>query len=569
MGWGGGGDDERVVVCLDGDSDDVYGNGNGDGYSPQCEEDGGDVVEMEQWGGIGQAAAAIPRERGRRGGAGGRMEMNQQLVGNSSNSKKSDDSVSNTKRNKKKSVASKSPRGLVLGENGAVSEDPPRRKMKRPRTSADKEGVVGRRDRHVLSEKVADMDTDTRKDTRTGSWEDSTRSAGAVASTIATNVVDTNSHHPTCIRIQSDGDKISNGRRQSTRPRPLSMKLIDFDEDMVTYVDSLRKRGPHSCVHHGPKIPRATGPLRGSHKKKEVARRDSHVQRSMGRPSGAARAEVRDKKSPSDPPPLPPINTALDEVYYFSQYVDYLLSQQSSSPEAQDTEDICFLCKDGGDLIECDHLRHKGQLCHCKKVYHEYCLPFTVHEDSVWSCFRHFCGVCGKENCPLRCRLCPNSFCEDCIAVWSENHGHTCYIRSQGTFTPTRTREGESMPSTTKSPGRQGKVPSVDIFCGNCVVMIGRCRERDMWNKSIELGPIVTLRHHEDATCVVGKTGEASGGLSAVSSVDAQVTCSPHNQLNHLLTLNSDSTSVDAMITEAAHPPPSGLVTDPLEVPDR
>ena len=142
---------------------------------------------------------------------------------------------------------------------------------------------------------------------------------------------------------------------------------------------------------------------------------------------------------------LPPVNQDLDETYYFAQYVQYydnVCAEASHGHIQEATDDVCFLCKDGGDLVECDHGVNKhplhsskggeptkkrsrthghgkrrsaahrknqnstvtavggcGGRCACKKVYHAYCLSFAMGEDEEdWLCPRHFCDICGATD---------------------------------------------------------------------------------------------------------------------------------------------------------------------------
>jgi hypothetical protein len=127
----------------------------------------------------------------------------------------------------------------------------------------------------------------------------------------------------------------------------------------------------------------------------------------------------------------------LDERYYFGQYVGYysLLCEEIAQrapasgkggrgggapvkrKRPQDeipTDDVCFLCKDGGDLIECDWkcpAAKDGE--RCLKVYHTYCLDFEV-SDEKWCCPRHFCDMCGSQTLKYICKYCPVSICANC-----------------------------------------------------------------------------------------------------------------------------------------------------------
>lgn len=101
----------------------------------------------------------------------------------------------------------------------------------------------------------------------------------------------------------------------------------------------------------------------------------------------------------------------------FLQYHDFIVKQRSvarrGKPLNLGTEDCCFLCKDGGDLVECDHFCGPMR---CLKVYHEECLCFKVQQSDKekWTCPRHFCDMCGEQDIAFACQYCPLSFCGSC-----------------------------------------------------------------------------------------------------------------------------------------------------------
>uniref|UniRef100_A0A671SP78 Histone-lysine N-methyltransferase NSD2-like n=1 Tax=Sinocyclocheilus anshuiensis TaxID=1608454 RepID=A0A671SP78_9TELE len=78
--------------------------------------------------------------------------------------------------------------------------------------------------------------------------------------------------------------------------------------------------------------------------------------------------------------------------------------RRKSRNEGKKSEDVCFRCGDGGELVLCDK---KG----CTKAYHLSCLDRTKRPFGRWDCPWHHCDVCGK-NSDAFCQLCPNSFCK-------------------------------------------------------------------------------------------------------------------------------------------------------------
>ncbi|XP_072262668.1 histone-lysine N-methyltransferase NSD2 isoform X2 [Pyxicephalus adspersus] len=70
----------------------------------------------------------------------------------------------------------------------------------------------------------------------------------------------------------------------------------------------------------------------------------------------------------------------------------------------KESEDYCFRCNDGGELILCDKKL-------CTKTYHLSCLDLDKRPFGKWECPWHHCDVCGKASVTFCC-LCPNSFCK-------------------------------------------------------------------------------------------------------------------------------------------------------------
>jgi len=72
------------------------------------------------------------------------------------------------------------------------------------------------------------------------------------------------------------------------------------------------------------------------------------------------------------------------------------------------SEDFCYYCKEGGDIICCDN---------CPKVYHLKCLGSSaLITRPKWSCPLHECQACGvtcTEETLVHCSNCPVSYCAE------------------------------------------------------------------------------------------------------------------------------------------------------------
>lgn len=137
---------------------------------------------------------------------------------------------------------------------------------------------------------------------------------------------------------------------------------------------------------------------------------------------------------------------------YIANYFGFLIERETSSTApAEPTEDVCFCCKDGGDLIECDWTGMDNSFAKCPKVYHECtlsafmnhriqsidlisllllsdCLGYEVPEDITWRCPRHRCVTCGVIAL-FSCRFCVTSYCDvsNCCRVSSYAQLLTCF----------------------------------------------------------------------------------------------------------------------------------------------
>ncbi|XP_068132273.1 histone-lysine N-methyltransferase NSD2 isoform X2 [Hyperolius riggenbachi] len=105
----------------------------------------------------------------------------------------------------------------------------------------------------------------------------------------------------------------------------------------------------------------------------------------------------------------------------------------------KESEDYCFRCNDGGDLILCDRKI-------CTKTYHLSCLDLDKHPFGRWECPWHHCDVCGKASISF-CHLCPNSFCkthhEDKLFRRTAGGKMCCMEHDQQEFNEVQAAEGK------------------------------------------------------------------------------------------------------------------------------
>ncbi|KAL5061171.1 hypothetical protein RYX36_032775 [Vicia faba] len=90
-------------------------------------------------------------------------------------------------------------------------------------------------------------------------------------------------------------------------------------------------------------------------------------------------------------------------------------NKRKREPETRDEKDekLCFVCKDGRELVICDHKN-------CGKFYHPNCVGKDIsffETAKSWTCGRHFCFNC-KKGAKFRCLGCPNSVCKKCVSAW-------------------------------------------------------------------------------------------------------------------------------------------------------
>ena len=92
---------------------------------------------------------------------------------------------------------------------------------------------------------------------------------------------------------------------------------------------------------------------------------------------------------------------------------------EKKASRKRDSESECFLCYDGGDLLECGL---------CPKVYHLECVGLSKVPTGTWSCPWHACTDCGRKSSmtggmQFRCLTCPEAYCFDCFPKDQEMKG--------------------------------------------------------------------------------------------------------------------------------------------------
>ncbi|RLN98566.1 hypothetical protein BBJ28_00022698 [Nothophytophthora sp. Chile5] len=96
-------------------------------------------------------------------------------------------------------------------------------------------------------------------------------------------------------------------------------------------------------------------------KQKKRQRRNPQIEGSIPGEEGLVSAEMA--SSTSDMTPLD----------YAATYFKFLISreQEKFKDDMEESEDACFCCKDGGEVVECDWKGMSNTFARCPKVYHE------------------------------------------------------------------------------------------------------------------------------------------------------------------------------------------------------
>ena len=182
---------------------------------------------------------------------------------------------------------------------------------------------------------------------------------------------------------------------------------------------------------------------------------------------------------------LPAVTNNMSEDKYFASYVNYVDDfydndkghTKTGSTTIFNTEDVCFLCKDGGDLMECDYARCKNKAnCKCLKVYHDYCLAYAVPDGKIWFCPRHYCDNCASRSVKYVCKYCPVSVCIDCPNDMVKNYNISRYVSLE-----------------TPKQGWEFGPDVQQIVCQTCLAMFTKCFKSSQREGSS--GRLISLDH--------------------------------------------------------------------------
>lgn len=83
------------------------------------------------------------------------------------------------------------------------------------------------------------------------------------------------------------------------------------------------------------------------------------------------------------------------------------MSRGSDIDDINDSDDLCTICGEGGEVIICDH-------SNCTRVYHILCAGLKELPTGDWYCSAHFCIVCNthiQNDSPYVCHNCPTAYC--------------------------------------------------------------------------------------------------------------------------------------------------------------
>ncbi|XP_036113485.1 histone-lysine N-methyltransferase NSD2 isoform X2 [Molossus molossus] len=116
----------------------------------------------------------------------------------------------------------------------------------------------------------------------------------------------------------------------------------------------------------------------------------------------------------------------------------------------KESEDECFRCGDGGQLVLCDRKS-------CAKAYHLSCLGLGKRPFGKWVCPWHHCDVCGKPSASF-CHFCPNSVCKehhDGAAFRSAPDGRPCCCEHDWGTEPAGAKAQKPCPEPAKPKGKR------------------------------------------------------------------------------------------------------------------